>query len=641
MVSRNQSPEVFLEAVKSRITDNEWLPDHDFAVLLNLASHPVERFREAALTLLLNPPLGRDVHFYRSLLGSLRRTCRLVRELPLPLLEMLCEFIAVRRGLPEEPPLAWFLMRMVRCLPRALVNTLYEKSFPLEPFLVHLRLDSLSVPPGTAAPSLRRRWRLLRRQFLGAPANPSWAQWTFADIAGLFRGRRTRFARFVPAGSWLIRGRPLIGRQYGASSARSYLPLPRCIWGGAGPETLRYLEKLLGRQADELRAVRGLAQAVSQDTRRVILSWHNATLAAAGGWSFEELRDQFPGEAVWEAFVDRVRKRTWAFAQATEPDRQALACLWDRRQQRLAFPKILHILREDQLITAMDPSYERERQQRLAAVNDLLRLPDQLADLLHGGVDWVGSLGPHQRFTLTEVADWSRVRETCWINGLLRLAALVYEGQALLDRGLLASLVLPWIDKFFISSHREEDWEYLTTLVGWFERHHLKPLILFWEDTPHRREPSFKLVLKRLCEDGYPYRGIGVFDSQGSSRAQARAIICNEHRRTTLFALRPYSDGHNYRSFERLIARRDHGFFKEYDSSWKDGLCFLYVGTQVFPLLSIQSDLESVPAWIAQEGVRIPFGYWFRNRLRESVLGKRRREGDILSVQYATWANLC
>lgn len=640
-MSRNHHSEVFLEAIKSKFMADEWVSDQDFEALIDLCSHPAKSLRETALTLLLEPPVTQELLLYQNLLGSLTRSYRKIRELPIPLLDLLCEFIAARRKLPQDPPVALFLMRVLGHLPHAIVNNLYEKSFPLEPFLARLRLGSLLIPPRSKGPNLKRRWQLLRKRLLRAPANPSWAQLTFADIAGLLRGKRSSLGPIISSGRWLGQGRPLIFPQSRIFMAPFHLPLSRCIWRGAGPDTLRFLNHLLSRQTEELRSVGSLAQALSQDTRRVVLSWHNATLAAASGWAFKDLRDQFPEKALWEAFTDTVHKRTQDFQRDLQHDRKSLDYLCERWQKRLVIPKILHVLWEDRMLAALDASYEAERQEHLEAAQNLLWLRDLPVSPAHKGFGWMGPISPHQHSSLKEVLDWSKGRQAHWIEGLLRLAVLLQEGQTLLEKGMLSSLVLPWIDKFFISSHREEDWEYLRTLVDWIERHSLRPLILFWEDTPHHQEPSFKLVLQRLCEQGCPYRGIGVFDSQGSSRDDAHAIICNKHRETIFFALRPFSDCHNYQSFMHLIEKRDYGFLKHYDSSWKDGLCFLYAGTQVFPLLSIQSDIESIPAWIAGEGVKYPFGSYLRNKLREAVLGKRPRKGDVLSLQYAIWANLC
>jgi hypothetical protein len=200
--------------------------------------------------------------------------------------------------------------------------------------------------------------------------------------------------------------------------------------------------------------------------------------------------------------------------------------------------------------------------------------------------------------------------------------------------------VFPWIDKFFISSRRGKDLEYLPVLVRWLEEQGNNPLILFWEDTAHAQAPSFQLALRKLAEQA-AFRGIGVFDWLGSDRSEALQHVCREHGSVMLFALRPYSDEHYPRSFLQLIQNRDYRFFNHYDSSWKDNLCFLYVGTQVLPLLSVQCDMEAFPAWIAVERRKHAFGAYFRRRLREIVLGAKSEQADEFSWQYSYWSNLC
>ena len=258
---------------------------------------------------------------------------------------------------------------------------------------------------------------------------------------------------------------------------------------------------------------------------------------------------------------------------APQSDRKTTGLLWEQWKQRLVIPKVLASLWEDRMVAAIDLPYEVE-QQHLEAARNLLHLPDLASPTNHQGYGWTGPVSPHQRLALYDILDWSARREGAWHGGLLRLSALLQEGQILLDKGLLPHLVLPWIDKFFISTRREEDWEYLTTLVAWLEGEGSAPLILFWEDTPHCREPSLKLVLQRLHKQGHPFRGIGVFDWQGSSRAEALQIICREHRQAFLFALRPFSDVHNFHPFEQLLEDCPYAFLQDYDSSWKDGLSF-------------------------------------------------------------------
>ena len=127
-------------------------------------------------------------------------------------------------------------------------------------------------------------------------------------------------------------------------------------------------------------------------------------------------------------------------------------------------------------------------------------------------------------------------------------------------------------------------------------------------------------------------------------RRQAEDFICDRQAVIRLFALRPYADTVNTRSLEQLLGELDYRFLQpeNYDSSWKDNLCFLYTGTQVFPLLSIQTEAECFAGWVATESGRYPFGYTLRRRLRQMALGgqEHRSCSDPLSLSYASWANL-
>jgi len=241
---------------------------------------------------------------------------------------------------------------------------------------------------------------------------------------------------------------------------------------------------------------------------------------------------------------------------------------------------------------------------------------------------------------MDQILSWTNGRQEIWREGLVRLLALLQEGQRLLASGRLAHLVLPWIDKFFISSRRTEDLDYLPLIVRWLEKQGGDPLVLFWEDTSHAQAPSFQLALDELAEE-VAFRGIGIFDRLGSARAEALQRIYREHGSVRLFALRPHSDEHYPSSFLQLMQNRDYRFFKHYDSSWKDNLCFLYAGTQVLPLLSVQVDVEAFPAWIGVEGRKHSFGAYFRRRLRERILGAKSEHADEFSWRYACWANLC
>jgi hypothetical protein len=117
-------------------------------------------------------------------------------------------------------------------------------------------------------------------------------------------------------------------------------------------------------------------------------------------------------------------------------------------------------------------------------------------------------------------------------------------------------------------------------------------------------------------------------------------IILEEHERTRVFVLRPLNDSHCPVSLERILDMQGLSFFRTYDSSWKDNLSFLYSGTRVSALLSIQGEMEDFSPWLASDGTRIPFGAYFRGRLRQAIGVRERHQNDSLSGRYAQWANL-
>jgi hypothetical protein len=188
--------------------------------------------------------------------------------------------------------------------------------------------------------------------------------------------------------------------------------------------------------------------------------------------------------------------------------------------------------------------------------------------------------------------------------------------------------------------------QYLPGITGWLERQSIRPLILFWEDTSHAQTPTLQLALKRLIAAGQPYAGIGAFNTFPAEvpRTAAETFICAHHHEFQLFALRPYSDRHRPANLGHLLEQPDWSFLQPeaYDSSWKDSLCCCYAGTQVFPLLSVQTDAESFPAWMVADGRKLPCGWYWRNRLRHLVLGDlaRKADHDELWNRYAYWANL-
>jgi hypothetical protein len=651
---------ILIERLRMKFVGEDGSSDEDLKILVGLCTHPVTDIRETALNLLLQPPVAEELAYYRRLVYFLMGSGIRIRQLPTPLLELLCEIITVSKKISEDPQMGLFFVRVLRNLPKVFLRTLCSKAFPLRSSLPHIPLRSFLLHSTPAVHPLKRRWRHLCRRLMHTPTPPpSWAQLTFADLGSLFKGKRPSQGPMVPSGRWLLTGRPLVqsvghhlvplistqpvSLTSGITKA-ARIPLHRSTWRSAGAATLHYFDHLIDWQAEELRSVREVSRAVSQKTRRVVLSWHNATMAASGGWAFENLVDQFPLKQAWQVFQNKVLDRTRNMALAHDYDPATLAQLWELWKKRLVLPKLHHLLWENRMAATFDTSLQPLPKKYAEIAQSILHGNDMNERALlpaQRNFGWSGPVSPHQRSNFHEILGWANSRRSIWEEGLLRLVALMKEGQILLEEGSLPHLVLPWIDKFFISSRRKEDWEYLATLVQWLERQESKPLVLFWEDTPHSREPSLKLTLKQLHSQGYPYRGIGVFGWDGSSRNDAIEIISHAHHETVLFALRPCTDCHNFRPLEQLLENRDYRFFQDYDSSWKDGLCFLYAGTQVFPLLSVQSDREDFPAWFVVAEAKVPFGSYIRGRLREDVLGKNHTDNDPFSLRYALWANLC
>jgi hypothetical protein len=105
--------------------------------------------------------------------------------------------------------------------------------------------------------------------------------------------------------------------------------------------------------------------------------------------------------------------------------------------------------------------------------------------------------------------------------------------------------------------------------------------------------------------------------------------------------LRPFTDVHHQVPLSQILFDRVGRFPEVYDSSWKDDLSFIYTGTQVWPLLSVQCTPEPFPPWVGTFHRKVPFGSWFRHRLQDLVLRRYGlRELDQFSLEYGKWANL-
>jgi len=639
-MNRNICPDKLIAGLEQTFARDSMPSRNEMRALLRLCADPDAELRERALLCLLHPltPAGEEIHL-RRLLHFIAAAGFETAILPRPLLQLAFEIVAELRGLPGDARMASRLCGLFRSLARDRAARPFDRRFAVAPFL--RMLEGRLQAPGreSRAVSLRRRLRLLRLRLRTFTSSPGWAELTLKDLESLLpkgRDRKGGYAR----GRWAARGRPLFHPPAAPRSLPLRLPpMVSVHWGGASGSRLRSMENLVRLQAEELIRVRELARSVSRKTGRVVLSWHNATLAAAGGWAFDDPGRAFCSQALREEFHRAVSRR------ASELDsnrnlRLGAADLGALREDRIFRPKLIHALVESRFRHALESAGEqawREEAERWSVLLEA-RAPEWLA--ASGKYAWTGAMSPHQRIGAGEIAGWIDKHRESWAQGLFLLAALNGAAQEFMSRGRLEAFVLPWIDKFFISTRREGDLEYLPRLIRWLEKTGPPPLVLLWEDTSHARAPSLQLALEQLRAAGHAVRGIGVFDRAGSNRAAALPIILAEHERTRVFVLRPFDDNHRPVSLERILDTDGPAFFRDYDSSWKDNLGFLYAGTQVFPLLSIQGEMEDFAPWLAFDRIRVPFGAYLRGRLRCAISAGEGDAGDSFAERHAVWANL-
>lgn len=617
------------------------LPASEVPALARLCAHPDEPVREAALLLLLHPPIDDELsHVIDLIVSGGVRLPLMPEEVRLALFELAYDFIAVCGGLPGQSPLRTALARILHPCPKNAVRHALAGRHRLDElgisFLRRLSTAFSRKHPLAVKSKLRTFIQRCRHH------QPGWAAPTAADLRPLRHNPRTDRIHRLTEGRWLRVCRAVTAPSHSAgdASATSTYRLARSYWGGYGPESIRYLGRLIQLQAREIAAQRDLARRVGAHTGRVVLSLHNATVAAMGGWGFDPLAESFRDEKHRQAFVEEVLEEESLLARLEPRSESALDDIQRLRMERLVQPLLRQAMRQMDVRCRLDHRLCAEAQRfretaaRFAADAGLCALADSNRHTLPGAV------APHQRTDPGDLVRWAGDQLHRWKPGFLRLAALLSRGQAMIDRGEISSFTVPWIDKFFISSRRDKDVAYLPAVIRWMEDRGIRPLALFWEDTAHASRPSLQLGLEQMKAASARFRGIGVFSSDGSKRTEAERIIIEEHAATSLFALRPRDDGHLSQSFHQLLRDHDPRIFTTYDSAWKDNLAFLYCGTQVSSLLSPQTEMESYAPWVLVGGGKHPFGAWLRRELRKLLQGDLVPERGDFWRSYAAWAHL-
>ena len=621
--------------------------------MIAICRDPRDSMRETAMTLLLSPPLRNASGYMSWLLGQLPRIFPKPQQMPLELLEQVLESVGFLECVPEVFKVGEWWTKLLRMLPPAGWRWLFARPLPLGPFADALWTPATARCLGSKRRKgfCRRQWQMLGRRLRRVAEGNAWATVTTMDLGRLFRGAAPSQRRLVGRG----RSRRIAGAlvaapvpQRALSESTPSSPSAIQYWNACGQQTLKYLDALFHCQAEELRRVRDLSQCLSARTGRVVLSCHNATLAAASGWGLPLIREYFRDEDRWHSFESKVtrmsRDNLWVAGDQNRLMEQLLVLY----QGRLIHPKIRQAFwqgRQHALLADFSGSADEDVElEQFRSV-----LPVELLEELRSGAEqsWTGAVGPHQRLSLSQVMAWRDSHRDSWASGFRLLTAVIREGQRLLDAGELQQLVVPWIDKFFISSLRDQDLDFFPLTAKCLELCGCRPLLLIWEDTSRAAFPSLQLAVRQWRDAGLACQGIGVFSECGAERVdrdRAEEFILAHHTDTRWFALRPFSDGFQPRSLEQLLDRRDYAFLHAaaYDSSWKDNLAFIYAGTQVAPLVSVQCDAELFPAWVLVDGRKWPFGAFLRGTLRRMVLGHEDQglAPRGVAARYAEWANL-
>jgi hypothetical protein len=436
-------------------------------------------------------------------------------------------------------------------------------------------------------------------------------------------------------------------------------------WGRRRSEEIAYLERLIGYQSSELAAVYNLAKEVSRRTKRVVVLLHNASLGAATGWGIPSFAQQ-TSDAASAAFVERVNELRRGFAaKLSQPCQSHLAChsdslrarvdnlrlLWGKRLVR---PRLLQDLWALRVSLLLNDLPTEEWQQSCSQTKELLDAEDHRY-ITQGKCLTIAFESPEvsrQRLSQTLFCYLDKKRRLPPL--MVLLWSLIVAGEEWLQAEKFPHLVLPIIDKFFISSLRDQDTEYLPRFVALASINGRDPLFLLVDDTSRAENPSLKLAMERWRRQ-HPFLGLGVFGSDNRTyRAPHLESILANSSQCSLFALRPITQVHNPVSFETLLAQRPDNFLtsEQYDSSWKDNLPFLYHGTQVAPLTgSVNLTNQFPPALITSAGP-LAFGIYYRHRLRQLALkrlgfsgaekrpNKRLRHLESLWHEYSQLANL-
>ena len=403
-------------------------------------------------------------------------------------------------------------------------------------------------------------------------------------------------------------------------------------WGQRSKEEIAFLEKLISYQAKELSEVFSLALEVSRRTKRVVITLHNASLGAATGWGAPSFSHQISAESAVQFVeaVDSLRRDFIAklshragssplpISSFLGEQAENLFRLWGSRLLRPQILQNLWTLRVSLILNGLPLN---EWEQLSDQAKELLQSVDQQR-LNHGQGMAITFVPPSAaRRQLDQSLLWYRRNKENHPVKLSLLWALIKTGQEWLSNRSLENFVLPVVDKFFISSKRDQDLHYLPALLKLIQQFEGTPLFLLIDDTSRASHPSLQLAIDRWREN-YPFLGLGVFANKTDPMPSNLETILENSSNFDLFALRPLTQVHNPIGFDLLLTQRPPDFLspRQYDSSWKDNLPFLYQGTQVAPFSGGVQQPERFSPLLNTSAGQMYFGTYYRHKLRHLAL---------------------
>jgi hypothetical protein len=608
--------------------------------------------RQAVRILIFSPPVEEELSHFR----------RLVHWLPdwLPpgwyehksLRPLVAEIISVTDSLRNCRPLALLLEYLLK---RRLSSWRQEADLLSDSLLSSTRNHLLSLVlrrlPFPLQPGLRRR--LLEKRGL-SPGQICEILAVASRLSPI--GTRRYWRRMISLHKLAGPSIPSLSPSPVEPFRHNYLKDLRILsWGQRSREEIAFLERLISYQANESVGVFSLAKEVSQRTKRVVSTIHNASLGASSGWGVPSFAQQVPAEtaATFFAQVNALQQNIASSLSAphrlsprstlSDPQQQIdyLFLLWGKRLVR---PRLLQNIWALRVSLLLNDLPLEECEQVFSEAMELLEHADYQR-LTRGEGLAITFLPPTTaRQQVRETLAWYQKKKAGHSRLLSWLWALIEVGEEWLRSERLEFLVLPIIDKVFISSRRDQDVAYLPLFVQLVSCMDSAPLFLLIDDTHRAAHPSLQLAIDRWRQQ-FGFLGLGVYDSQTDSEEEPLETILAHSSRVNLFALRPLTQVRNPLSLDTLLAQRPQSFLgpAEYDSSWKDNLPFLYHGTQVAPFAASSKRAEQFSPTLITSVGPLPFGTYHRHTLRQLALERlgfaqeKSRTGDSHSSLHHLW----